>query len=325
MGRPRHPGGLGFLAALTALASASEHRPIAARAATRDSPDVDKHALGPAQAEVPRSRAGESLRPDGVFGGPVASGGVVDLVHLTPAKHAERVRRAGLAARSAGLAGGRGVYLMPVLSSFTLTHQWAREVRRWHPGPVMAVDVRVGDDELVWVGHYGEHPVAVTAAEAVGRIRSQRDPRGFEVFLPRAVGVGEIRRVRRIPQQVGWRYAPGSHGRRPCACPGCLSPGTYGAAAVRRRFPLDPPRRTKPELMAALRAAVSPQDIVDALWDLSGRSRGGAEELAYLAEHPDPQVRETLAEILRDYRGRAARDLRHRLAPGGPVPGACDR
>lgn len=136
------------------------------------------------------------------------------------------------------------------------------------------------------------------------------------MFLPRAVGVGEIRRVRRIPQRVGWLYAPDIHGRRPCACPVCLAPGTYGAAAVRRRFPLDPPPPTKPELMAALRAAVSPQNIIDALWDLSGRRRGGAEELAYLVEHPDAEVRDTLAEILRDYRGRAARDLRHRLGGG---------
>jgi hypothetical protein len=239
---------------------------------------------------------------------------VVDLVHLMPAKHVERVRRAGLAARSAGRAGGRGVYLMPVLASFTLTHQWAREVRRWHPGPVVAVDIRINDDEPVWVGHYGKHPASVSASEAAGLIRSQRDPRGFEVFLPRAVGAREIRRVRRIPQFVGWRYAPDSHGRRPCACPMCLASGTYGAAAVRRRFPTDPPRRTKPELMAALRAADSPQDVVDALWDLSGRRRGGAEELAYLVDHPDREVRETLAEVLRDYRGRAARDLRRQLA-----------
>jgi len=48
---------------------------------------------------------------------------------------------------------------------------------------------------------------------------------------------------------------------------------------------------------------------------LQRRSRGGAEELAYLADHPDPDVREILYETLAFYRGRAARDLRARLAP----------
>jgi hypothetical protein len=73
--------------------------------------------------------------------------------------------------------------------------------------------------------------------------------------------------------------------------------------------------------MAALHAATTSEEIIDALWMLGGRSRGGAEELAYLADHPDPEVREALAELLECYRGRAARELRDRLgspAASGP-------
>jgi hypothetical protein len=65
--------------------------------------------------------------------------------------------------------------------------------------------------------------------------------------------------------------------------------------------------------MAALRAADAPEAIVEALWALSGRRWGGAEELAYLVDHPDPEVRETLAGTLLGYRGRAAQDLLQRL------------
>jgi hypothetical protein len=41
--------------------------------------------------------------------------------------------------------------------------------------------------------------------------------------------------------------------------------------------------------------------------------RGGFQELVYLADHPDPHVRDTLAGVLRVYRGRESRQLRQRL------------
>jgi hypothetical protein len=241
---------------------------------------------------------------------------MTDLVHLTPQRGARSLARSGLAARSRNRSGERGVYGMPVLASFTLTHQWVREVRRWHPGVLVAVHLRIPDDEEVTVGRYNAEPQRVTAARAAAVVRELPDPRGYEVFVPRAVTPAEVRHVRTIPQGIGWRYLPGAHGTRPCACPRCLAPGTPGAGKVRRRFDLDGPTPTKPELMAALRAATTAEQIVDALWMLGGRSRGGAEELAYLADHPDPEVRETLSDVLENYRGRAARDLRDRLAAG---------
>ncbi|WP_305787107.1 hypothetical protein [Symbioplanes lichenis] len=125
---------------------------------------------------------------------------------------------------------------MPVLPSFTLTHQWTRELRRWKPGVLVAVHLRLPDDEPVTVGHYGAAPELVTAAAAAGRIAALDDPRGHEVFVPRAVAVAEVRRVRDIPQGTGWRYVPGAHGRRPCGCPVCVVPGAYKGAAIRRRY-----------------------------------------------------------------------------------------
>ncbi|MFG3704693.1 hypothetical protein ACGF7U_08145 [Micromonospora sp. NPDC047670] len=68
--------------------------------------------------------------------------------------------------------------------------------------------------------------------------------------------------------------------------------------------------------MTRLRAAGSADEIVDVLGELGRGRRGGAEELAYLADHPDPDVRDTLESALRAYRGRAARRLRERLQRG---------
>ncbi|MFC7529896.1 HEAT repeat domain-containing protein [Actinoplanes sp. GCM10030250] len=238
---------------------------------------------------------------------------MADLVHLTLERNARRVIRSGIAARSHGWFGDRGVYCMPVLPSFTLTHQWVRELRRWKPGVHVAVHLRVPDDEIVTVGHYGREPQRVPLARAVAVIREAADPRGFEIFVPRAVGAGEVRRIRDIPQGVGWRFKPGAHGRRPCACPACLASGTPGAGRLRRRFPYEDPLRPKPEVMAELRAATTSEQIIEALNELGRRSRGGAEELEFLVEHPDSEVREVLFYLLERYRGRVARELRDRL------------
>ncbi|MBL7259006.1 HEAT repeat domain-containing protein [Paractinoplanes lichenicola] len=202
---------------------------------------------------------------------------------------------------------------MPVLGSFSLTYQWVRELRRWHPGVLAGVQLRIADDEPVTVGRYGVEPRRVTAAEAVAVVRGLDDPRGWEVFVPRALTAGEVRRVRQVPQGVGWRYKPDAHGRRPCPCPSCLGRGEWGAARLRRRFPIGSPRPTKPQLMTLLRDAATADEIIDALMMLGARRRGDAQELAYLVEHPDPEVRETLAETLESYRGRAARVLRAQL------------
>jgi hypothetical protein len=239
---------------------------------------------------------------------------MAEFVHITGERSARRMQRSGIAARSHGrLAEDRGVYVMPVLPSFTLTYQWVRELRRWHPGVLMAVHVRLPDDEPVRVGHYGARPRRATAAQAIAVVRGLDDPRGYEVFVPRAIAAAEVRRVHDVPQGVGWRYLPAAHGRRPCPCPACLRGGEFKVASLRRRFPDRPPPKPKSELMPLLRAATTAEEIIDVLWQLGRGWRGGAEELAYLADHPDHEVRETLESVLSAYRGREARRLRERL------------
>ncbi|GAA1654178.1 hypothetical protein GCM10009828_099480 [Actinoplanes couchii] len=234
-------------------------------------------------------------------------------MHISRQRDAARFVRSGISARSRGWDGGRGVYAMAVLPDYTLTHQWVRELRRWQPGVLVAVDLRIPDGTPVTVGRYGREPRRLTAAEAAGVLRGLDDPRGYAIFIPRAITAAEVRGSRTVPQGIGWRYKPGAHGTAPCLCLGCLQPGTPGVARLRRRSPDFQPRPPKPELMAALRAATGQDEIIEALYGLSGRRRGGAEELAYLVDHPDAEVREVLHYTLDSYRGRAARRLQERL------------
>ena len=225
-------------------------------------------------------------------------------VHLTPAVNEARVRRAGIKAvgRGGRGGGGRGVFCFPVLPSYTLTHQWLRELaRREGPRGLVAVHGRLPDDERVSVGPYHGTPVELSASDAVRRVAALADPRGWEVFLPRAVSRQEVHRVRAVRQVTGWRYFPGAHGVTPCTCDGCRVRGEYGSRRLRERrpHPLDGPPPPIPVLLERIGAAAGePGALCAALRWFRLRRRGPVEALAGLAAHPDADVRMALAEAV---------------------------
>jgi hypothetical protein len=223
------------------------------------------------------------------------------LVHLVPEKEAPRVTRRGL--RASRLAGepARGVYCMPLLPDYFASHQWLRELRRRGARTFVAIDFRVTSSETVFVGHYGHQHVATTVGRAARMLLDQPDPRGWEFILPRSVEADEIVNVRPVSRIVGWRYYPGANGRKPCACPYCTR-GLFGSRRLRQR--LDPPeqRPTKPNLLAALDAAIASGDeqaIDAALCDLAARrDRATRRRLTALVEHPSPLVRRLVSDYL---------------------------
>jgi hypothetical protein len=101
-----------------------------------------------------------------------------------------------------------------------------------------AISFRVSDNEIVYARHYREQRRAMTAAEAVGYIRSRPDPRGYEIMLPRRVTPSEIVRVRVLPKAIGWRYYPEAKGKAPwmCDCELCAARGEVNASRQRARL-----------------------------------------------------------------------------------------
>ncbi|MGW2377470.1 MULTISPECIES: HEAT repeat domain-containing protein [Kitasatospora] len=245
-------------------------------------------------------------------------------VHLTAAANTPRIRRAGIRADSRAQGGVRGVYCFPVLPSYTLTHQWLRELARFGPkGSLAAVHVRLDDAQQVLVGHYRDRAKDaqrwLSAAQAVARIAALPDPRGWEVVVPRAVGAREVHRIRAVPQVAGWRYLPGAHGTRPCTCFGCRIRGEYGSRRLRERHPhpLDGPPPPVPVLLARLEAAGEPGDpaaLRAALHWFGLRRRGPVDRLARLAAHPDPAVRRELVWAVQGWSTPGVAELLDRLA-----------
>ena len=71
---------------------------------------------------------------------------------------------------------------------------------------------------------------------AAAVISSQASAEGYEVVIPRAIYAKEIHRVRSLPQVLGWRYHPKSHGTKPCGCPYCQSRGTIKSRKIRKAY-----------------------------------------------------------------------------------------
>ena len=153
-------------------------------------------------------------------------------VHLTAEKNVKRILRNGISRLRRMTNTPHGIFAMPVTRNFYVSHQWLRELRRRGQGAIAAVYFRIPDDAEVWVGHYNQAHQKMQATQALALLAGQANAEGFEVIVPRTIVHTQIHRVKRLPQVVGWRYYPGSHGRKPCGCPFCQR-GNYGARKLR--------------------------------------------------------------------------------------------
>ncbi|MEU3308741.1 hypothetical protein [Nocardiopsis sp. NPDC006832] len=134
-------------------------------------------------------------------------------VHLTPRANIALVQRSGVRT-SPGQGNVRGVFCFPMLPSYAVTHQWLHALEPHHePQGMVAVDVRIPDDEPVTVGHFDDRDARrVTALEAVRVVRSLKDPGGWEVVVPRPVLRREVERIREVGRAGARPLVP-----EPCA------------------------------------------------------------------------------------------------------------
>ncbi len=131
---------------------------------------------------------------------------------------------------------------MPVLPNYYISHQWVRELKRSGQRTMVAIYFHLPAEEVVLVGHYNKVHRSVRAGEAIRMITQASDPEGYEVLVPRSIARTEIRRVRAVPQVLGWRFFPHSHQSRPCSCRWCLRGDIKAQRQWRRLIREDPTR-----------------------------------------------------------------------------------
>lgn len=171
------------------------------------------------------------------------------LVHIAPEAEAKKIRRNGIAptrVSKSWLAGeDRFVWAHPVLPSYTITHQWARELKRWGRTSLVTVTFDISGEELIYARHYNSEPQPMTIDAAVGIFRNDPDPRGYEIMIPRRIRPGEIHRVTPLPEAIGWRYSPNAKNKplSLCDCPMCMPRGEVKASRYRARVRAEMHRR----------------------------------------------------------------------------------
>lgn len=139
------------------------------------------------------------------------------LVHLTDEKQSKKILNGGIKFGKIL----KGIYCMPVMPNFYVTHQWLRELKSSGAKTFVGVYFRLKASELVYAGKYGERHRHIPLGEAIKEIMALEDPLGYELIIDRKIEAGEIKNIKHLPQTVGWRYMPGSHNRKPCTCEFC--------------------------------------------------------------------------------------------------------
>ena len=156
-------------------------------------------------------------------------------VHIADARDSAAIRRSGLTVPKARWrSGNHGVFAMPVIDDFMITHQWVRELARRGHRSAVGIYFRVPDDEPVLAGRFNEAKSRIAATEAAARLRADRIL-GYEVIIPRSIKPGEIHAIRTVPP-IGWRFAPEAKGAAPrCVCDWCTG-GKIKGKRLRDRF-----------------------------------------------------------------------------------------
>lgn len=139
------------------------------------------------------------------------------LVHLADEKNHKKILNGGIRIGKTQT----GIYCMPVLQNFYVTHQWLRELKSAGAKTYIGVYFRIPSSHLVYAGKYGAAHKHISLGEAIKEIMSLEDPLGYELIIDRKIEPSEITKVKHLPQTIGWRYMPGSHSRKPCGCEFC--------------------------------------------------------------------------------------------------------
>lgn len=152
------------------------------------------------------------------------------LVHLTNEKNSARIKMAGIKAGRFGT----GVYAMPVLPNFYVSHQWLRELKRDGARTFVGVYFKINSMEMVYAGKYGEKHRHIPLGVAIKEIMEMQDPLGYELIIDRKIFPSEITKIKHLPQHTGWRYFPHSHNIKPCDCEYCLGGSIKGRKTLNR-------------------------------------------------------------------------------------------
>jgi HEAT repeats len=231
---------------------------------------------------------------------------MIQMVHLCDERIQEKIRKNGIKKSK------KGVYAMPVLPNFFVSHQWLRELKRSGVRNIVGVYFKIPDDLMVLVGRYGKEHLKLRAADMVATFMQDEDALGYECILPEKILPSQITKIRSLPQTLGWRYFPDSHNRKPCGCPACMSRGEIKSRKIREEYAaLDGEVESNfNHLKSAFFQAETYDELETVLYGFRRKTRKADPSfLQQLLADKDPDIRYLVAEVLGYFRHPNTKNL----------------
>ncbi len=227
------------------------------------------------------------------------------LVHLADEREASSIKKNGIKIGK----HRQGIYCMPILQNFYLSHQWLRELKRRGINTFVGVYFKLDSKTKVYAGRYNQDHQYIELGEAIKEIQTIDDPLGYEIIIDRKIESKEIDKIKSLPQTIGWRYQPRSHGTKPCSCDYC-NRGNIKADRIRQKY--DPKEKIPSYkiIIEKLRVTENEDEISDLLMNIRSKKRkGDPTELMFLLDKNSASIDQDLALTLAKYNHKAAKPM----------------
>ena len=227
------------------------------------------------------------------------------LVHLTDEKETASIIKNGIKIGKYR----KGIYYMPVMPNFYISHQWLRELKRFKGNTFVGVYFKVSGSQKVFAGKFNEPHKNITLNEAIKEIQSVQDPLGYELIIDRKIEQKEVHKIQHLPQTIGWRYKPGSNGKKPCSCDYCQK-GKIKASRIRKKYEQKEKPLQYAEILSKLQTE-NDQSKIDSLFDMIRKKRRSSDpnKLLFLLEKNSDLINQDLALILRKFRHKNTKNI----------------
>lgn len=227
------------------------------------------------------------------------------LVHLADEREASSIK-------SNGIKIGKyrhGIYCMPVLANFYLSHQWLRELKRSGVKTFVGVYFKMDSKVKVFAGRYNEAHRYIDLGEAIKEIQSIDNPLGYEIIVDRKIEAKEISKIKALPQNIGWRYVPGSNGRKPCSCNFCIK-SSIKASRIRKKYEPEEDLISYKEILKKLHSEKDTDEIENLLWMVRRKKRrSNPAELLFLLDRQLTTLDQSVALTLKVFKHKATKPI----------------
>lgn len=227
------------------------------------------------------------------------------LVHLADERETSSIKKNGIKIGKYR----QGIFCMPVLTNFYLSHQWLRELKRGGVKTFVGVYFKMDSKTKVFAGRYNQDHRHIELGEAIKEIQTIEDPLGYEIIIDRKIEAKEIDKIKSLPQNIGWRYKPKANGLKPCGCDYCIK-STIKGNRIRQKYDPKEKRISYKEILEKLKTETDISEIENLLCSVRSKKRkGDPTELLFLLDRNSISIDQEIALTLKMFKNKATKPI----------------